>query len=561
VSAVTAAVVDQRIPTGGSGAEYFTDEDRVVAAGVHFVDAAFDPGEGLVQNGSTIRRGMPRNIAEFFLGVLPGEAAGERLAILPQHIDREETGVVNAVVGIGATIDAGEDQRRLEGEGCHRVGREPARLAGRGAGRDDGDTCDPVAEHPAEFGGIDGHARAVSSELGPVPRAREPDADCERRGVVGCFLPSADFSFAGHVNGEQELRSKEAVIKRTPLAGCLILTFLAACDNVSWGGADVTIVPPPPKASGAPEPGVEPGAERLPDGPVLYHVVLTEGGGRITPIAEITGDSLAALRPIRDPRAWGEAFIEKRLQPGSEFVLFHQGVRVGTLIAQSAAIDASGCRPMPSGTGALELGQNASGVREFLALARTDAPQIQRRNEQPLTPTRTMRVLAPILADRMLRSRKSPLPGNWEKALVQLQPFPVPGSPDLAFTATFLVGDTLGPGLDDNGQALFFVALPASMGYDTAFVDFRNYATTQKAAPAVVDFLDWNSDDIPDLLLRVHGVNDAWYEAVGRRNGRWRILFSDRCERPAAEPPSPDTTGAAPPSLPVATAPPDTSRA
>jgi hypothetical protein len=356
------------------------------------------------------------------------------------------------------------------------------------------------------------------------------------------------------------LRSKEAVIKRAPLAGCLILTFLVACDNVSWGGADVTIVPPPPKANGAPEPGIEPGSERLPGGPVLYHVELSNSGGRITPIAEIAGDSLSALRPIRDPQAWGEAFIERHLEPGSEFVLFHEGVRVGTLIAQTAAIDASGCRPMPRGTGTLELGQNAAGVREFLALAKAQAPQIQRRNEQPLVPTRTMRVLAPILADRMLRSRKSPLPGNWEKALVQLQPFPVPGSTDQAFTATFLVSDTLGPGLDDKGQALFFVALPASMGYDTAFVEFRNYATTGKAAPAVLDFLDWNSDDVPDLLLRVQGVNDAWYEAVGRRNGRWRTLFTDRCERPVAEPPAPDTTTAAPPTPRDTTAPPDTSR-
>ena len=355
------------------------------------------------------------------------------------------------------------------------------------------------------------------------------------------------------------MRSKEAVIKRAPLAGCLILTFLAACDNVSWGGADVTIVPPPPKASGAPEPGVEPGSERLPQGPVLYHVAVSDGGGRIAPIAEISGDSLRAVRPIRDPKSWGEAFIERNLEPGSEFVLFHEGVRVGTLIAQSAVVDASGCRPLPVGTGSLELGQSAAGIREFLALAKAQAPQIQRRNDTPLAPTRTMRVLAPILADRMLRSRNSPLPGNWERALAQLQPFPVPGTSDQAFTATFLVGDTLGPGLDDAGQALFFVALPAAMGYDTAFVEFRNYSATGKSAPAVFDFLDWNADDVPDLLLRVQGVNDAWYEAIGLRNGRWRVLFSDRCERPIAEPPATDTTAPARPTT-TTTAPPDTSR-
>jgi hypothetical protein len=337
-------------------------------------------------------------------------------------------------------------------------------------------------------------------------------------------------------------RSKEAVIKRAPLAGCLILTFLAACDNVSWGGADVTVVPPPPKASGAPETGVEPGAERLPAGPILYHVAVTDAGGRITPIAEISGDTLLPLRAQRDPRAWSEAFIAENLRQGSEFVLFHDGVRNGTLIAQNATVNVTPCRPDPQATGILELSPAAAGVREFLALAKVQAPQIQRRNEASLDPTRTMRVLAPILAERMLRPRGSPLPGNWERAMAQLKPFPMPGSQDLAFTATFLVGDTLGPGLDDIGQALFFVALPARMGYDTVFVEFHNYRDTRKAAPSVIDFLDWNRDDVPDLLVREYGVNETWFEAVGRAGGEWRMIFSDRCEQLVN--PSPDSAPA-----------------
>ena len=326
------------------------------------------------------------------------------------------------------------------------------------------------------------------------------------------------------------------MIRHASFVGSLILTFLAACDNVSWGGADVTIVPPPPKASGSPAPGVEPGAERAPEGPVLYHVVATTEGGRITPVAEISGDTLLPLRPISDARAYGDVFVAANLQPGSEFVLFHDGIRAGTFVAQSATVAATACTPGPRGTGLLELSAGAQNVREFLAIAKVQAPQIQRRGESTLEPTRTMRLLAPILADGILRSRGSPLPTNWERALAQLQPFPVAGAQDPAFVATFLVGDTLGPGLDDAGQSLFFVAMPARMGYDTVFVEFRDYATTGKAAPHLIDFLDWNGDEVPDLLIRVFGVTDEWYEAVARTDDRWRVIFSDRCARPIVAP-------------------------
>lgn len=354
--------------------------------------------------------------------------------------------------------------------------------------------------------------------------------------MVGCFLPSDDCTFA-RPKHRRTSWSKEAVIKRAPVAGWLILTCIAACDNVSWGGADITIVPPPPKASGRPEPGSEPGAERLPEGPILYHVVAANGAS-ITPVTEISGDSLLPLQARVNPLAYAEALIAEHLRQGSEFVLFRDGVRAGTFIAQSASVDESGCRPTARAAGALELGSLGEGVQEFLAIAKVQAPQIQRRTTEALVPTRTMRVLAPILADAVLRARNSPLPSDWERAMARLRPFSVPGARDPAFAATFLVGDTLGPGLDDDGQSVFFVAMPGQLGYDTVYVRFSDYAADGKSAPEVIDFLDWNRDDSPDLLLRVFGIDDVWYEAVGRApGGEWRTLFSDRCDRTPVPPP------------------------
>src|SRR5690606_5564862 len=165
----------------------------------------------------------------------------------------------------------------------------------------------------------------------------------------------------------------------------------------------------------------------------------------------------------------------------------------------------------------------------------------------PREPTRAMQVLAPILAERQLRARSAPLPGNWQRAMAQLTPFPVSGSDDAAFAATFLVGDTLGPGLDDDGSSLFFIALPEEQtGYVPAHAEYNEYASTGKAAPRLVDYLDWDRDGHVELLLENYGISDTWFSAVGHADGEWRSIFHQRCV-PVAPPTAPDTARGAGP--------------
>jgi hypothetical protein len=338
-------------------------------------------------------------------------------------------------------------------------------------------------------------------------------------------------------------------MRRAGAAGVLILTLLSGCDNVNWGGADLTIVRPPPKIRGA-QPvatGPEPGVERLPEGPILYYVTVDERGGTLQPVAEISGDSLRAIRPGENPRAFADAFIASHMRQGAEFVLFHSGARAGTLIVQSADLNATLCPALPRALGTLELGSSTVQLSEFLALARVQAPQVARRNDEGLETTRTMQVLAPILAEKILRVRQAPLPANWQRAMAQLKPFPLANSTNPGFATTFLIGDTLGPGLDNDGVSLLYVGVPEQLNFDTAYIQFHNYAQDGKRAPRVIDYLDWNRDDEVELLLRVYGVNDTWLEAVGRgKDGRWRRLFSGQCETPT---PAGTDTSVIPPTL------------
>ncbi|HSK20038.1 MAG TPA: hypothetical protein VK912_12880 [Longimicrobiales bacterium] len=332
------------------------------------------------------------------------------------------------------------------------------------------------------------------------------------------------------------------VIRIAHAAAGLIVILLAGCDNVSWGGTDIAVVHPPPKAVEAPEGTEEAGVEPLPTEPVLYYVARTAEGGFMTPVGQISGDSIAPIRATGDAATYAGRFVAEFMRQGGEFTLFSGGRRAGTFVVHNAGVpETPTCPLLPTATGALELSSNVTAV-EFLALARADAPTVPPRADRPEVPPGVRARIAPILAERAVRARGAELPGNWAAALEQVTAFPTGATGTNAYAATLLVGDTLGPGLDNTGYSLFFIFAPTASqtGYDTTYVGFRSYPETGKAAPRVVDYLDWSRDGTPELLLQVYGTSDSWFEAVGLgQDGSWRRIFRDRCEEGSRSVPTP----------------------
>ncbi len=325
---------------------------------------------------------------------------------------------------------------------------------------------------------------------------------------------------------------------RIRLLAPVILMFAAGCDNVQWGGAQVAVISPPPKVSESEgEAAEEPIEERLPEGPVLYYVQpVAEGLGVMVPLAEVSGDTLIPVRAAANEEVFGNRFIAEHFREGSEFALFRNGERVGTFVTRSAELPGEGeCRRVPRATGVLELIAGADRYPEYLALRKSFAPDPGQGLSAAAEPDRRMQLLAPIVAERLLRERSAPLPGNWQRAMVQLRPIPFGGSDEPGFAATFLIGDTLAVGPAGDGYALFFIARPeARTGYAPTFVELTRYATSGKAATRIVDYLDWNRNGQVDVLLQVFGESDAWFEALSMSsNGRWRRVLRDRCESPA----------------------------
>lgn len=322
----------------------------------------------------------------------------------------------------------------------------------------------------------------------------------------------------------------------------LMVIGVAACDNVEWGGVDMTVVPPPPQRG--PVAGPMEAGSQLPEGPILYHVTRDSAGTAMIPVGEIVDGGLRPIPTGDDAAEFSDRFITAFLRQGAEFTLFHQGRRAGSLTVRSASGAAPGaCRALPRATGSLELVEAGTEATEFLAMPRTQAPEGRMIPGGEIAVEGRMQVVGNILAERAIRARSAPLP-NWARARRQIQPFPVSETRDLGFTATFLVDDELAIGNDDQGYSLFVVYTPmAQSGYDTAYVNYTSYTAEGKAAPRTIDFLDWDRDGTPELLLEVFGTRNKWYAAVGSDDDEWSQIFEDRCD-PGAEVVPADTTTA-----------------
>jgi hypothetical protein len=328
-------------------------------------------------------------------------------------------------------------------------------------------------------------------------------------------------------------------MRRRWLAWAVMLTVTSGCDNVAWGGVDVRLEPPEPKptavsrvdvAGGAPEDTLP--LPDLPEGPLLLAGLREGSSATLVVVGEIQPDSLAGLPTEEERPRLRERIRRDVLAPGSEFVLFSDGTRVGRLVASETGLDERFCPPRPTVTGTVELVPAASDARRLLALP------VEVAGERPYGPydgvddaidadAVSLQVGATAIANASV-----PWPPSLVESRADLQTFGREGDGvEPAVAATFLFADSLGVGPPDagNAYALFVVGVPRASGYREGFTWYRRVDAEGKGAPRYFGRLDWDGDGRSELLLDVFGEEHRWFAALSPRGDGWTRSFQDRC--------------------------------
>jgi hypothetical protein len=318
-----------------------------------------------------------------------------------------------------------------------------------------------------------------------------------------------------------------------------ILTGALGCDNVSWGGFEISLRGPavdstPPtgeRADTTPSP-LPPPMPTL--GPLLYEVERDGSRARAHPVAEISPQGLRALPTGIDGEALGRTILGARLRPGAELALFHEGARAGTLvIAEAGQITHPICAPRPEASGHLELLPEAMGAQRFLALEKEEGRARPLRPLEFPRPEYEHRAGSLALASEAIREVGAPWPPSVVETRQDIQVLRLHQGEGLSVVATFLHQDQLRvAAAPATAYALLVLGEREGDSIGLAYTWYRRVGDQGKGAPRYFAHLDWDGDGEEEILLEVLGAENRWWAALKRGALGWQLDFEDPCGAP-----------------------------
>ena len=319
------------------------------------------------------------------------------------------------------------------------------------------------------------------------------------------------------------------------LAIALIITGAPGCDNVGWGGADFAIRPPPePEVEAATEADAEETleAERV-TGPVLLAGVRQDERAEMIVVGEVVGDALRAFPDPEYPE--DQDRLASLSAPGSEWILFSEGVRIGRLVVDASGPAEGFCGDRLALSGVVEVVPGAAGAERLLALPPEEGERRAREEYVELQHVYDQRVATLSIAGEAIPRYGATWPElGVLDARDHIQAFRLRdrGAPSVA--ATFMAADELAVGAPgQDAYSLFVIGQQTGGQYVEAYSWYQDAGVSGKAAARYFDHLDLNGDGTEEIVLDVFGANARWFAGLSRRDGQWVRTYNDRCGTPA----------------------------
>lgn len=314
------------------------------------------------------------------------------------------------------------------------------------------------------------------------------------------------------------------------LAIAVILTVATGCDNVAWGGIDVDLKPPPVSDTTTESADATAGDSLVKvAGPILLAGQRDGERAALVVVGELLADGLQAFP---DPRFPNDAVrLAELSSPGSEWILFSEGVRVGSMVVESADPAEAFCGTRVTLSGVVELVPSAADAVRLLALPAADGATYAYEPYEEHQHVYEERVATLSIAGEAIPRYGARWPEQGTLDIREhIQAFQLKDADAPWIAATFVDQDQLAVGSPGRGAyALFVIGRPSGDDYVEAFSWYRSVEAEGKGAPRYHDHLDWDGDGMDEILLDVFGANRRWFAAIDRRDGEWVRSFEDSC--------------------------------
>ncbi len=322
-------------------------------------------------------------------------------------------------------------------------------------------------------------------------------------------------------------------LQRLLLFGIVIVA--TGCDNVEWGGIDVSLRSPSDSlVSDRPPADVEVVEDTVPEGPslgpVLYLGYRDGEEATLVSVAEIGPNGLFPIEGIGSVEA-SRAFASDHLTPGLQFTLFSEGAQVGSFSAESFSVDERYCRVRPQVRGQVELMPAASTVQKFLAVPTPEGSELGYGTYSPVAQTTDLRNTSLRMVLRVLRDVGVFFPGDVRDIRQDIQVFRAQPGATPTVVATFVSDDDLAVGpAPREAYSIFLTADDDNgAGYRRSYWDYRSNARDGKGAARYFDHLDIDGDGSDEVVLEVMGEQSMWLSTLTQRGGAWVEEYRDPC--------------------------------
>jgi hypothetical protein len=323
-------------------------------------------------------------------------------------------------------------------------------------------------------------------------------------------------------------------LQRLPLLGIVIVA--TGCDNVEWGGVELSLSSPSDSVVSESVPEATEVVESIDSrtvGPILYLGHRAGGEATLVAVAEIGPNGLFPLEGSGSAEA-SRTFAAEHLSPGLEFTLFSDGARVGRLTAERFSVDQRYCGVRPQIRGPIELTPSAATVQTFLALPRREGNAFAYGAYSPVVATRDLRVTSLNTMQQIIPTVGALWPVSVLGIRQDVQMFRARPGGAPTVVATFVYADELSVGPAARGAYSVFLASDDvdGTGYRGSYVDYQLFSRDGKGSARYFDHLDVDGDGSDEMVLEFMGENSMWLSALGRQGEFWVEKYRDPCGLP-----------------------------